>query len=145
MGAERPPADTLQLIILGGRQGRGQALLRGLIFVWEVEEGQVRGRGGMLQGSSRLWAALGCLGGDGEGEGSSCKSCLWMASTRGRSCCQLALDRRWSYACDTGGTTHAGMPQTGSFPGVLQSLPGMWKCLGAWYEVGVEDLTSNWL
>lgn len=66
MGAERPPADTLRLVILGGRQGRGQALRRGLVFVWGVEEGQGRGRRGMLQGSSRLRAALGCPRGDGE-------------------------------------------------------------------------------
>lgn len=40
-----------------------------------------------------------------------------------------------------GHATHTALPLGQG----LQSLPGMWKCLGAWYEVGVEDLTSNWL
>lgn len=83
----------------------------------------------------------------GRDESSSCRSCLWMASTRGRSCCQLALGRRRSYACDTTGQHMRACHRHGASlgTGVLQSLPGMWKCLGAWYEVGVEDLTSNWL
>lgn len=118
MGAERPPADTLRLVILGGgRHGRGQVLCRGLIFVlggWrKVREEEEEGCCKDQANSRRLWDVQVVMGRE---EGSSCRSCLWMAFTRGRSCCQLALGRRRSYACDTGGTAHAGMPQTRRFP-----------------------------
>lgn len=100
-----------------GRLGRGQALCRGLVFVWGWRKVREEGEEGRCkdQADSRwLWDIRVVTEGE---EGSSCRSCLWMASTRGRSCCQLALGRRRSYACDTGGTAHAGMPQTRCFPG----------------------------
>lgn len=114
---ERPPADTLRLVILGGGRERGRLSTgdSSSCGVWRKvrEEGEEVRRKDQAD-SGRLWDAQVVMGRE---EGSSCRSCLWMASTRGRSCCQLALGRRRSYACDTGGKAHAGMPQTRRFPG----------------------------
>lgn len=56
--------------------GQGDGSLQGLLEVCGWRKG---GRGD--KGTSRHWKALRHLGGDGEEEGSSCRSCLWMAST----------------------------------------------------------------
>lgn len=69
MGAERPPADTLRLVILGGGGRGGGRLSAGdssLCGGWrkvreEGEEGHCKDQAD--------WAALGCPGGDGEGGG----------------------------------------------------------------------------
>lgn len=50
---------------------------------------------------------------------------------RGRSCCQLALGRRRSYACSTQGMAHAGMQHIRRFPWARGSRAYL-ECGNAW-------------